>query len=99
MQLHSGQTTDVLGDEYQDCIAAESNLYDTHFAELHEYGMHVEPNGWVSWYLDDVLLLNTTHEALGAKTNPYNASESVGSRTGLTPSAPQPLPTRPLFIE
>ena len=61
-----------------DCIGAASTLYETHFEEAHVYGMRVEPGEWVAWYLDDVLLFNVTKEALTPKTNPANASQTVG---------------------
>ena len=51
--------------------------------------MHLEPEQWAAWYLDDVLLFNASHLALGNKTSPYNASEAVGSRQ---------VPVEPLYI-
>ena len=85
----SAETTDVLGNQLQDCISAESDVYDTHFEEQHTYGMWIEPGEWVAWYLDGVLLFNATKDALTNKTNPYNSSEAVGSRQ---------VPVEPMYI-
>ena len=47
------------GNDY-DCVAADSRVYETHFAEFHRYGVWVEPGEYVAWFLDDVLLFNVT---------------------------------------
>ena len=85
----SSETVDILGNELQDCISAESDVYDEHFEEQHTYGLWIEPGEWAAWYLDDVLLFNVTKDALTNKTNPNNSSEAVGSRQ---------VPYEPMYI-
>ena len=80
MEPDPTQDPDVLGSGTYDCIAALSTLYSTHFESLHRFGTYLEPREWVSWHLDDVPLFNVTGAALGNKTNPFNAAQSVGSR-------------------
>ena len=75
--------------QLRDCVSAESTINATHFEEQHRYGMWLEPNEWIAWYLDDVLLFNVTTEALSNKTNPSNTSQSVGPRT---------IPSEPMYL-
>ena len=74
------QSPDVLADTLRDCIAAESTVNASHFTELHTYGMFIEPDAWVAWSLDGEMILNVTSDALTAKTNPYNTTETVAAR-------------------
>jgi len=40
------------------------------FESFHTYGVWVEPGQWIAWYLDDVLVLNVTQDALGPGQSP-----------------------------
>ena len=78
-----------LADTAHDCVAADVNVYPTHFDTYHRYGLHVEPGYWMKWYIDDKLVFELHEEGLTSKTNPDNTTQTVAQRL---------IPREPLYF-
>ena len=76
-------------DARRDCVGAASLLSATHFEAAHRYAVLLEPGAAAAWYLDDARVFDVARAALTRKTNPHNATQTVGSRD---------VPLEPLYI-
>lgn len=78
------------GDTLHDCVAADSNVYETHFDDFHRYGMWIDPSGqYMAWYIDDTVVFELSSTGLTNKTNPNNVTQTVGERL---------IPKEPMYI-
>ena len=90
MDSYCMSTTDgQLADTVHDCVSADINVYETHFDSYHTYGLYIEPDQSMVWYVDGLAVFTLNSSGLTSKTNPDNTSQTVAARH---------VPTEPLYM-